>query len=126
MVYQPSPAAGIAFLVAAGSMAEFIAKACSSPQTTELNADARAPTLMKWVNVGVAEGVLMTGIAYYLSPEVGNAFVLGAGLELAITYAEYLHAKRAGLGSPAPATEAYGAGGGPPAPAAGAAWGWSG
>jgi hypothetical protein len=125
MVYQPSPVAGIAFLVAAGSMAEFIAKACSSPQTTELNADARAPTLMKWVNVGVAEGVLMTGIAYALSPEVGNAFVLGAGLELVITYAEYLHARRAGLASSAPGTEDYGGGGGPPAAAPGAGWGWA-
>jgi hypothetical protein len=127
MVYQPSPVAGIAFLVAAGTMAEFVAKACSSPQTTELNADARAPTLMKWVNVGVAEGVLMTGIAFALSPEVGGAFVMGAGLELAITYAEYLHARRAGLASSAPPTEAYGGSGAPQqAQGGGAAWGWAG
>jgi hypothetical protein len=119
VVYQPSPVAGIAFLVAAGSMAEFIAKACSSPQTTELNADKRAPTLMKWVNLGAAEGVLMVGVAYWLSPGVGNAFILGAGLELAITYAEYLHARQAGLASSAPGTEE-------PAPAAAAAgWGWA-
>lgn len=126
MVYQPSPAAGIAFLVAAGSMAEFIAKACSSPQTTELNADARAPTLMKWVNLGVAEGVFMTGVAFYLSPEVGGAFIMGAGLELAITYAEYLYARRSGLASSAPGTEAYGGGGGSQPAAPGAGWGWSG
>jgi hypothetical protein len=125
-MYQPSPVAGIAFLVAAGSMAEFIAKACSSPQTTELNADSRAPTLMKWVNLGVAEGIVMTGVAFYLSPEVGGAFIMGAGLELAITYAEYLHARRAGLASSAPGTEEYGSGSGGPRPAVpGAGWGWA-
>lgn len=126
MVYQPSPVAGIAFLVAAGSMAEFIAKACSSPQTTELNADKRAPTLMKWVHLGAAEGVLMVGIAYWLSPEVGHAFVLGAGLELAITYAEYVHAKSAGLASGGPPTESSGGAAAAPARASsGASWGWA-
>ena len=43
---------GVAFLVAAGIAAEIIAKACSSPQTTEINANQRADTLMKWVWIG--------------------------------------------------------------------------
>jgi len=43
---------GVAFLVSAGLVYECIAKACSSPQTAELNAEKRAETLMKWVNIG--------------------------------------------------------------------------
>ena len=50
---------GVAFLVsAAGLVNEIIASDCSSPQTAELNADERAPTLMKWVNIGLVESVL--------------------------------------------------------------------
>lgn len=48
---------GTAFLVSAGVMYEIIAAACSSPQTTELNAGARAKTLMKWVHLGVVQGL---------------------------------------------------------------------
>ena len=54
---------GIAFLVSAGVMYEIIAAACSSPQTTELNACARAGTLMKWVHLGIAQGILFVGAA---------------------------------------------------------------
>mgnify|MGYP003344388595 CR=1 FL=1 len=37
---------------------EIIAAACSSPQTTEINAATRADTLMKWVNLGIAQAVV--------------------------------------------------------------------
>ena len=43
---------GVAFLVSAGIVYEIIAAACSSPQTTEINAKSRSDTLMKWVNLG--------------------------------------------------------------------------
>ena len=46
---------GIAFLVSAGIVYEIIAAACSSPQTTEINAGTRADTLMKWVHIGLAQ-----------------------------------------------------------------------
>ena len=49
---------GVAFLVSAGLVYEAIAAACSSPQTMEINAKARSGTLMKWVNLGVAQAAL--------------------------------------------------------------------
>lgn len=96
---------GIAFLVAAGIVAEIVAKACSSPQTTELNADTRAPTLMKWVNIGMIEAGLFVGAAAVLDPVHRVPILLGGLAEGVITYAEYLHGKQAGLASGQPGTE---------------------
>lgn len=96
---------GIAFLVSAGLVYEAIAKACSSPQTTEINADKRAPTLMKWVNIGTLEGLLLVGIAAYLDREHPVPFLLGGGLAAGITYAEYVYAKKAGLANGGASTE---------------------
>jgi hypothetical protein len=90
---------GVAFLVSAGSMAEFIAKACSSPQTVEINARSRAPTLMKWVNVGLIEGAGLALVAIVVDAQYRVPLLLGALAEGIITLAEYLHAKRAGLSS---------------------------
>ena len=98
----------IAFLVSAGIMYEVIAKACSSPQTTELNADKRAPTLMKWVNIGTVEGLLFVGIAASLEKDTRDAVLLGGLLAAGITYAEYVYAKRCGLKNGGPPTETYG------------------
>lgn len=98
----------IAFLVAAGIMYEIIAKACSSPQTAEINAGVRAATLMKWVNIGTAEGLLFVGIAAYLEKDTRNAVLAGGLLAAVITYAEYIYAKRCGLANPGPPTEQYG------------------
>lgn len=98
---------GVAFLVSAGIMAEIIAKACSSPQTTELNADKRAPTLMKWVNIGTIEGALLVGVAATVDKKYRIPIILGATLEGVITYIEYLHGKSAGLKSTLPGTEEY-------------------
>src|ERR1035437_7968352 len=49
---------GIAFLVSSGIVYEIVAAACSSPQTTEINASTRADTLMKWVHLGLAQAVV--------------------------------------------------------------------
>lgn len=98
---------GIAFLVSAGIVAEIVAKACSSPQTTELNADKRAPTLMKWVNIGMAEAAVFVVIAALFDPAHRVPIILGGITEGAITYMEYLHGKQAGLDSSEPATEQY-------------------
>ncbi len=103
---------GVAFLVAYGIVAEIIAKACSSPQTAELNAGKRAATLMKWVNVGVAESVVVILIAAYIDSKVPGpnhtAAILGGGfLAIAVTYGEYAHAKHAGLSNGGPGTESY-------------------
>jgi len=113
--------AGVAFLVSAGIVAEIIAKACSSPQTVEINASTRAPTLMKWVNVGAAEAALFVAAAAVIDPGHRVPILAGGALELAITYAEYVHGKHAGLsGGPRPGTETTSPGG--PAPRK---WGWA-
>jgi hypothetical protein len=96
---------GVAFLVSAGSMAEFIAKACSSPQTVEINAKSRAATLFKWVNVGMVEGAVLVGVAVIVDANWRIPILAGALLEGIITYGEYLHARSAGLSSIAPGTE---------------------
>lgn len=96
---------GVAFLVAAGIMAEIIAKACSSPQTTEINIGQRGGTLMKWVNIGLVEGVLFIVIAAYVDKKHRTAILAGGALEAGITYAEYMYGKRCGLRNPAPGTE---------------------
>jgi hypothetical protein len=96
---------GIAFLVSAGIVAEIVAKACSSPQTTEINADTRAPTLMKWVHIGLAEAAVFVTAAALFDRRHRIPIILGGVTEAVITYAEYLHGKKAGLSQPGPGTE---------------------
>jgi len=96
---------GIAFLVSAGVMYEIIAAACSSPQTTELNAHTRAGTLMKWVNLGVGQGVLFVVLAAIWDPGHRKPILLGGGLAAVLLYGQYWHAKLAGLASGGPGTE---------------------
>lgn len=102
---------GVAFLIGATVVADLVAKACSSPQTAELNADSRAPTLMKWVNVGLAEGAVFVAIAASIDRQHAMAIVAGGIMEGVITYLQYQHAKAAGLASPEPATETNESGG---------------
>lgn len=98
---------GIAFLVAAGIVYEIIAAACSSPQTMEINASARAGTLMKWVNIGVAQSALFIAIAAAVDKEHRTAIIAGGTTAAAIMYVSYMHAKSAGLASGGPPTEQY-------------------
>jgi hypothetical protein len=104
-------------LGAAGVMAIFaaltydiVAAACSSPQTTEINADSRADTLMKWVYLGLGQAALFAGIGIYLQQSEGKPAwppLLGAGLAGGLMYASYVHAKQAGLESSEPGTESW-------------------
>lgn len=103
---------GIAFLVSAGVMYEIIAAACSSPQTTELNAAARSDTLMKWVNIGVAQGLLFVGLAAVFDRKDAAPILAGGGLAAVLLYWQYIHARKCGLASNLPGTEDYGAGDG--------------
>lgn len=98
---------GIAFLVAAGIVYEIIAAACSSPQTTEINAGARAHTLMKWVHVGIAQAIVFVVIAALLEPRHALHILGGGGLAAGLMYGQYRHAKQAGLRSSLPGTETY-------------------
>ena len=96
----------IAFMVSAGLVYEIIAAACSSPQTTEINASARSETLMKWVHLGLAQAALFVVIAAWLDKDHWPA-LLGGGLAGALMYLQYAHARRAGLRNDAPGTETY-------------------
>lgn len=78
---------------------------CSSPQTTELNAKARADTLMKWVGIGGA--VALTGGAAASVYSKSKAPLVGAGVITVLMYWCYLHAKKSGLASNEQPTETY-------------------
>lgn len=98
---------GVAFLVSAGIVYEIIAAACSSPQTTEINAGARSATLMKWVNLGVGQAVLFVAIAAWLDRKHAGPILAGGALAAALMYGQYMHARSAGLKSSEPGTESY-------------------
>lgn len=98
---------GIAFLVSAGIVYEIIAAACSSPQTTEINASSRADTLMKWVYLGLAQSALFIAVAAYIDPKHRSAIIGGGVTAGVLMFAQYAHAKQAGLSSNKPGTERY-------------------
>lgn len=80
----------------------------SSPQTTELNAAKRAPTLMKWVNIAAIESIGLLALAIAAAPDGSKQWpLLGGTAGLLVTYAMYLHAKQSGLNTPGGATESY-------------------
>jgi hypothetical protein len=98
---------GVAFMVAATLVYDAIAAACSSPQTTELNAGARAKTLMKWVNIGEIQGIALVLIGAWIDKKHRMAILAGGATAAVLMYAQYLHAKKAGLASGEPGTESY-------------------
>ncbi len=98
---------GIAFLVSAGIVYEIIAAACSSPQTTEINASVRADTLMKWVHLGLIQSALFIGLAAYFDPAHRAAILGGGVLAGALMYGQYHHARSAGLASGQQGTESW-------------------
>lgn len=98
---------GTAFLVSAGIVYEIIAAACSSPQTTEINAAKRGPTLMKWVHLGAAQAVLFVAAAAWFDTRHRVPILAGGVTAIALMYGQYIHAHRAGLASGGPGTEQY-------------------
>lgn len=102
-----SASKGVPFLVAAGVVYEVIAANCSSPQTAELNADKRAPTLMKWVHIGAVQSVLFIAIAAALDRRHAAPIIAGGALSMTIMYSSYFYAKASGLASDAPPTETW-------------------
>jgi hypothetical protein len=87
---------------------DVIAAACSSPQTTEINADKRADTLMKWVYLGIGQAALFTAIGAIAEQAEGNSPwppIIGFTLAASLMWASYEHAKKAGLESNKPGTE---------------------
>ena len=98
---------GIAFIVSAGIVYEIIAAACSSPQTTEINASARADTLMKWVYIGIGQALAFIAIAAYIDKKHRMAILSGGVLASVAMYYQYRHAKQVGMQSNKPGTESY-------------------
>lgn len=96
----------VVFMVSAGLVYEIIAAACSSPQTTEINAGARAETLMKWVKIGLLQSAVFVAIAASLS-KTPWAVILGGALAAGLMWLSYVHAKKAGLAEGGPGTEQY-------------------
>lgn len=88
---------GIALLVSAGVVYEIIAAACSSPQTTEINASSRADTLMKWVYLGLGQAALFVGLAAWFDRSHAKPILLGGALAAGLLMVQYTHAKQAGL-----------------------------
>lgn len=96
----------ITFMVAAGLVYEIIAAACSSPQTMEINAAARADTLVKWVLIGEAQAALFVIIAALMDKKRWPA-LLGGFMAGMIMWVCYAHAKSCGLKNGGPTTESY-------------------
>lgn len=89
---------------------DVIAAACSSPQTTEINANKRADTLMKWVHLGVAQAAIFTLLGASVERKQGNSIappLIGFSLAATMMYASYIHAKQSGLENGGPSTESY-------------------
>lgn len=74
----------------------------SSPQTTELFAADRGPTLWKYVKLGGWQVAGLTGIGMVLAApyKLWWAPPLGAGSAAVLMYAMYRHALAAGGGTP--------------------------
>lgn len=99
-------AAAIKVAVYATLMYDIISATNSSPQTTEINAQKRASTLMKWVYIGLLQGALFVAIGVYLDEDRWPPLVGGtiAGLLL---YGQYQYALYQGTHNPGPSTESY-------------------
>jgi len=91
--------------VSAEMVYQLVGSNMSSPQTAELNAAARAPTITKWVNLTNAEAVAWIVFLSLLDGSLWPA--VGGGLALAGMVLKYRHAISSGLSSSAPATEDY-------------------
>lgn len=106
-------ASGAAALLAiyAALVYDIVAAINSSPQTTEINAEKRAPTLMKWVHIGLAQCAIFVGIGTWIawkSPGVAWwAPLIGGLLAGILIYIQYVHAKNSGLKNKEPGTESY-------------------
>jgi hypothetical protein len=85
-------------------MYDIISATNSSPQTTEINASRRASTLMKWVHIGLVQGLLFVAIGMYLDKDRWPP-LMGGGLAAVLLYGQYLHALQSGTEHPGESTE---------------------
>ena len=91
--------------VAAEMVYQLVGSNMSSPQTAELNAGARAPTIQKWVNLTNVEAgawvIFLCILDQSLWPFLGGGLALG-GMAL-----KYRYAINSGLKNGGPTTENY-------------------
>jgi hypothetical protein len=109
-VNPTNPSDAITFGIFAALTYDVISTTNSSPQTTELNAKARAETLMKWVKLGLAQAALFAGIGVAIEIKQGHSWwppALGSGLAGILLWVQYVHAKESGIKSIEPGTEQY-------------------
>lgn len=91
--------------VSAEMVYQLVGSNMSSPQTAELNAAARAPTISKWVNLTNLEAAAWIVFLCLLDGSLWP--LLGGGLALGGMVLKYSYAIRSGLANGAPATEQY-------------------
>ena len=91
--------------VAAEMVYQLVGSNMSSPQTAELNASARAPTIQKWVNLTNLEAAAWIIFLCLLDQSLWP--LLGGGLALGGMVLKYGYAIRSGLANGAPGTEQY-------------------
>jgi hypothetical protein len=99
----------LAVAIAAEMIYQLVGANLSSPQSNELNAAARAPTLRKWVNLTNAEAAGWVVFLCVLDDSLWPA--LGGGLAGVGMMLKYRHAIRSGLAEGGQPTEHYGQGG---------------
>lgn len=98
-------AAALKVAVAAEMVYQLVGSNMSSPQTAELNASARAPTISKWVTLTNCEAIAW--IAFLAFLDHSWWWVLGGMLALIGMYLKYKYAINSGLKNPEPGTESY-------------------
>jgi hypothetical protein len=91
--------------VAAEMVYQLVGSNMSSPQTAELNAAARAPTIQKWVNLTHVEAAAWIIFLCLLDASLWP--LLGGGLALGGMVLKYSYAIRSGLDSAEQGTERY-------------------
>jgi hypothetical protein len=77
---------------------DLVSEGCSSPQTAQINIGTREESLMKWVYISLALSAGFVGVGVMTSPK-GRRWepVVGGGLAMLIVWAQYSHARTAGL-----------------------------
>lgn len=91
--------------VSAEMVYQLVSSNLSSPQTAELNAPARAPSIGKWVNLTTIEAAAWVIFLCILDGSLWPA--LAGLLALGGFWIKYKYAIKSGLNSTAPATEDY-------------------
>lgn len=96
---------GVKVAIAAELVFQLTGANMSSPQTAELNAEARAPTIGKWVNLTVAETIAW--LAFLALLDRSWAWLVGGAIALGSMWVKYRYAISSGLSERKQPTERY-------------------